>query len=67
MLTSAPAIAQEAPEQEPDSVPTGLVGRVVLATRCPVPVGDDDGVCPSPPLQTALTIRVPVDGGRRLP
>ena len=50
-MTSAPALAQA------DDVQTGLVGRVVLATRCPVPVGDDDGVCPSVPVQTTLTIR----------
>src|ERR1051326_4410845 len=61
MLTTATvgsALAQQAPDEQVDSPPTGLVGRVVLATRCPVPVGDaDDGVCPAPGLQSTVTVR----------
>ncbi len=44
---------------------TGLSGRVVLAGRCPVPVGDDDGTCPSPPLVTEVTLRA-ADGGAEM-
>ena len=63
----APAIAALAPVPE-DQAPTvdaalapgmhtGLSGRVVLASRCPVPLGGDDSICPSVPLATALTVR----------
>ncbi len=57
MMTSAPALSQEAPDEQVETVQTGLVGHVVLAARCPVPVGDEDGVCPSVPFPTTLTIR----------
>src|SRR5579859_149580 len=63
-LAVTAAFAQDAPDQQQvplDQTQTGLVGRVVLATRCPVPVGDDDGVCPSPPFQTTLSVRAADD------
>jgi hypothetical protein len=62
-LTGAAAFAQNAPDQQVplDETQTGLVGHVVLATRCPVPVGDDDGVCPSPPFATTLSVRAADD------
>jgi hypothetical protein len=66
VLVSAAAIAQEVPEDQGPAVDsalspdmhTGLSGRVVLASRCPVPLGADDGTtCPTVPLASALTIR----------
>ena len=52
------ALAQEAPDQQVDGLQTGLIGRVVLATRCPVPIGDsDEGVCPTPGVASTLTVR----------
>jgi hypothetical protein len=57
LLTAGSAMAQDISDQQVDPATTGLDGRVVLATRCPVPVGDDDGICPSPPLQTKVTVR----------
>jgi len=63
-LTVAGVFAQEAPDAQPiplDETQTGLVGHVVLAGRCPVPVGDDDGVCPSPPLAATLSVRAADD------
>jgi hypothetical protein len=50
---TATALAQQA---SPD-LQTGLVGRVVVASRCPVPLGGDDAECPSLPFPTSLTIR----------
>jgi hypothetical protein len=50
--------AQSAPVDAADTgVQTGIAGQVVLASRCPVPVGDADGVCPTPGFPTVLTIR----------
>ena len=63
-LAVSVAFAQDAPDLQAvplDQTQTGLVGRVVLATRCPVPVGDDDGVCPSPPFPTTLSVRAADD------
>src|SRR3979411_2559649 len=51
-LGSAAAIAQNAPDAQ-----TGLSGRVVLASRCPVPLGGDDTTCPALPLATPLAVR----------
>jgi hypothetical protein len=65
-LNSAVAVAQVGPDDLGDSVQaalptdlhTGLSGRVVLAPRCPVPLGGDEGgTCPSLPLATALAVR----------
>jgi hypothetical protein len=57
LLTAGAAMAQDLPDQQVDPSTTGLDGHVVLATRCPVPVGDDGDICPSPPLQTTVTVR----------
>jgi hypothetical protein len=58
LTTVGSALAQQAPDEQVEAAPTGLVGRVVLATRCPVPVGDaDDGVCPTPAFPSTLAIR----------
>jgi hypothetical protein len=57
LLTTRSATAQDVPDQLVGAPTTGLNGRVVRATRCPVPVADDDGICPSPPLQTTITVR----------
>src|SRR5437879_5857853 len=37
----------------------GLTGQVVLASRCPVPLGGDDTICPTLPLATSLAVRSP--------
>ena len=58
LATAGSALAQQAPDDQGDTPQTGLVGRVVLDTRCPVPVGDsDDGPCPTPGFASTLTIR----------
>jgi hypothetical protein len=56
-LGSAAASAQEAT--------TGLTGQVVLASRCPVPLGGDDTTCPTVPLPTSLAVRSP-DGSTEI-
>jgi hypothetical protein len=60
-LGSAAAHAQDLPDDQApaaeSSLATGLSGRVVLASRCPVPLGGDDSICPSVPLATAFTVR----------
>jgi len=51
-LGGAVAVAQDVPDTQ-----TGLSGRVVLASRCPVPLGGDDATCPTLPLATSLAVR----------
>jgi hypothetical protein len=56
--TAIPVAADEpAATDGPAAVSAGLSGRVVLALRCPVPLGGDDSPCPQPPLPSTLTIR----------
>jgi hypothetical protein len=61
-LCASPVAAQEAEDATSDATavaPTGLTGHVVLALRCPVPLGgDDDGAaCGARPLLTTLSLR----------
>jgi hypothetical protein len=53
--TAAPVAADEVQEQA--ASPTGLTGRVVLALRCPVPLGGDDSTCPQRPFPSTVTVR----------
>ena len=48
-VSGTPALAQA-------DIQTGLIGRVVIATRCPVPLADDDGTCPTQPLPGSVTV-----------
>jgi hypothetical protein len=57
-LGVAAVSAQDAPDdQATTGTHSGLSGRVLLASRCPVPLGGDDTTCPALPLATALAVR----------
>ena len=52
------AAAQEASDDTSQAPWTGIVGQVVLAERCPVPLGDaDEGTCPSVAVTSVVTVR----------
>jgi hypothetical protein len=50
-LATAPAWGQ--------TLPATLNGRVVTASRCPVPLGAADDTCPDRPFATTLVIQTP--------
>ena len=66
IVAASAAFAQAGSGDQPDAPQAALVGRVVVATRCPVPVGDDDGeICPAVGYPSTLTIRS-ADGSQEL-